>query len=191
MNRVFRDLVIAQVVIISPQARYHPHPRNLIESPSNSGIHRSLNQAADHDYRDKFAAACVTFRGTEHLTLVLHDVTTLFQVEREDEYRKPGLSKERRLEPQIVVGLLVDERGFPAAAFVRRGTKLETLTLVPVLDAFRAQHPDVSVSVACDAGMLSAANLLALEDARYSFIVGPRIMKTPPDVAEYQHDVRF
>ncbi|QIM16197.1 IS1634 family transposase [Leucobacter insecticola] len=148
-----------------------------------------MNQAADQGYRDKFAAACVAFRGTKRLTLVLYDVTTLFfQVEQEDEYRKPGLSKERRLEPQIVVGLLVDERGFPLQLHSFEGNKAETLTLVPVLDAFRAQHPEVTVSVACDAGMLSAANLLALEDAGYSFIVGSRIAKTPPDVAAYQHD---
>ena len=114
-DRVFRDLVIARIIEPASKLDTIRILENLgLKAPSNSGIHRSLNQAADHDYRDKFAAACVTFRGTEHLTLVLYDVTTLFfQVEREDEYRKPGLSKERRLEPQIVVGLLVDERGFP------------------------------------------------------------------------------
>jgi len=68
------------------------------------------------------------------------------------------------------------------------GNKAETLTLVPVLDAFRRAHPHVTVSVACDAGMLSAANLTALEDAGYGFIVGSRIAKTPYDIAEYQND---
>ena len=189
-DAVFRDLVIAR--IIEPASKLDTI-RILTElgltPPSNTGIHRALSRAADENYRDRFSQACVTFRGTEQLTLVLYDVTTLFfQIEREDDYRIPGLSKERRLEPQIVVGLLVDERGFPLQLHSFEGNKAETLTLVPVLDAFRAQHPDVAVSVACDAGMLSAANLLALEDAGYSFIVGSRISKTPPDVAEYQHD---
>lgn len=189
-DRVFQDLVIARIIEPASKLDTIRILENLgLKAPSYSGIHRSLNHAADHDYRDKFSAACVTFRGTEHLTLVLYDVTTLFfQVEQEDEYRKPGLSKERRLEPQIVVGLLVDERGFPLQLHSFEGNKAETLTLVPVLNAFRAKHPEVTVSVACDAGMLSAANLLALEDAGYSFIVGSRIAKTPPDVAEYQHD---
>lgn len=188
-DQVFRDLVIAR--IIEPSSKLDTI-RILTElglkGPSNTGIHRSLNRAADEDYRNKFSDACVTFRGVEQLTLVLYDVTTLFfQVEREDEYRKPGLSKERRLEPQIVVGLLVDERGFPLQLHSFEGNTAETLTLVPVLDAFRAQHPDVTVSVASDAGMLSAANLTALEDAGYGFIVGSRIAKTPYDIAEYQH----
>lgn len=179
-DRVFRDLVIARIIEPASKLDTIRILENLgLKAPSNSGIHRSLNQAADNNYRDKFSAACVTFRGTAHLTPVLYDVTTLFfQVEQEDEYRKPGLSKERRLEPQIVVGLLVDERGFPLQLHSFEGNKAETLTLVPVLDAFRAQHPEVTVSVACDAGMLSAANLLALEGAGYSFIVGSRIAKT-------------
>lgn len=187
---VFRDLVVARV--IEPSSKLDTI-RILFElgltPPSNTGIHRALTRAADETYREQLSDACVTFRGVEQLTLVLYDVTTLyFQVEREDEYRIPGLSKERRLEPQIVVGLLVDERGFPLQLHSFEGNTAETLTLVPVLDAFRAAHPKITVSVACDAGMLSASNLDALEAAGYGFIVGSRIAKTPYDIAEYQND---
>ena len=48
------------------------------------------------------------------LSLVLYDVTTLyFEIQEENNYQKSGWSKERRLEPQIIIGLLVDQRGFP------------------------------------------------------------------------------
>lgn len=186
---VFRDLVIAR--IIEPSSKLDTI-RILDElgltPPSNTSIHRCLDRAAAGEYRAALSEACVRFRGVEQLTLVLYDVTTLFfQVEKEDDYRIPGLSKERRLEPQIVVGLLVDERGFPLQLHSFEGNKAETLTLVPVLDAFRDANPEVVVSVACDAGMLSAANLTALEAAGYGFIVGSRISKTPYDIAEYQH----
>ncbi|MEG8106178.1 hypothetical protein GV411_10640 [Actinomyces sp. CCUG 33915] len=41
-------------------------------------------------------------------------VTTLyFETEKEDELRKVGYSKERRVHPQIIVGLLVDRAGVP------------------------------------------------------------------------------
>lgn len=189
-DAVFRDLVIAR--IIEPASKLDTI-RILdelgLKAPSNTGIHRCLDRAAEAEYRDRLSAACVRFRGVEQLTLVLYDVTTLFfQVEQEDEFRKPGLSKERRLEPQIVVGLLVDERGFPLQLHSFEGNTAETLTVVPVLNAFRRQYPEVTVSVACDAGMLSASNLAALEDAGYGFIVGSRIAKTPYDIAEYQND---
>jgi len=49
------------------------------------------------------------------VSLVLYDTTTLhFEAEDEDDLRKVGYSKERRVDPQIVVGLLVDREGVPA-----------------------------------------------------------------------------
>lgn len=188
-DTVFRDLVIARIIEPASKLDTIRILSNLgLEAPSNSGIHRCLNKTVQGAYREALSDACVTYRGVENLTLVLYDVTTLyFQVEKEDDYRKPGLSKERRLEPQIVIGLLVDERGFPLQVHSFEGNKAETLTLIPVLDAFRRLHPHVTVSVACDAGMLSATNLDALEQAGYGFIVGSRIAKTPYDIAEYQN----
>ncbi len=56
--------------------------------------------------------------GTEHVglgpaTLVLYDVTTwYFETDQGDGFREPGFCKERRLEPNITVGLLTDMRGF-------------------------------------------------------------------------------
>lgn len=46
--------------------------------------------------------------------MCLYDVTTLyFEAEKEDDLRRVGYSKERRVDPQIVVGLLVDCGGNP------------------------------------------------------------------------------
>lgn len=45
---------------------------------------------------------------------MLYDVTTLhFEAENEDKLRKVGVSKQRRVDPQIQVGLYVDPSGFP------------------------------------------------------------------------------
>lgn len=60
------------------------------------------------------AKACFDYSVvTSGLSLLLYDVTMLyFEAEKEDECRKVGFSKERRVDPQIVVGLLVDRSGF-------------------------------------------------------------------------------
>lgn len=115
-DEVFRDLVIARVV----------EPTSLLDldrvlaelgrsSASLSTRKRTLRRACAGGYRDILAAACFTHAATHgDVTLVLYDVTTLyFEAEHEDELRKVGYSKERRVDPQIVVGLLVDRRGFP------------------------------------------------------------------------------
>ena len=45
---------------------------------------------------------------------MLYDVSTLyFETDTGDGFREPGFSKERRLEPQITIGLLTDASGFP------------------------------------------------------------------------------
>jgi len=96
---------------------------------------------------------------------VLYDVTTLyFEVQQEDDYRKPGMSKERRLEPQIIVGLLVDQNGFPLELQSFEGNKAETKTILPVVESFKQRHGLVGITVVADAGMLSADNLQALAE---------------------------
>ncbi|HBO34864.1 MAG TPA: hypothetical protein DD636_09070 [Anaerolineaceae bacterium] len=77
-------------------------------------LYRSLVKASKLDYRKTISQTCFQYVSGFGLALVLYDVTTLyFEVQEEDEYRKSGLSKERRLEPQIIIGLLVNQNGFP------------------------------------------------------------------------------
>lgn len=186
-DKVFRQLVIAR--IIEPTSKLDTL-RVLADlglaAPSNTSVHRSLKRVVEREYRKELAKHCLATRSSESLTLVLYDVTTLyFQIDREDDYRKPGLSKERRLEPQIVVGLLVDRHGFPLAVDSFEGNTAETKTIRPVLHKFREQHPGVKVTVVADAAMLSVANLTELEAAGYGFVVGSRITRTPYEIAEY------
>ena len=116
--------------------------------------------------------------------MVLYDVTTLhFERGDEDELRKVGMSKEHRLDLQVQAGLLVDPAGFPAEVHLFEGNQAETATLIPVLSAFAQRHGVRDMVVVADAGMLSAANLNALEDAGFGFIVGSRITKAPYDLA--------
>ena len=71
----------------------------------------------------------------------MYDVTTLhFEAKDEDKLRKVGMSKERRVDPQIQVGLLVDPAGFPLELHMFEGNKAETTTIIPVLQAFQARH---------------------------------------------------
>jgi transposase len=95
------------------------------------------------------------------------------------------MSKERRVDPQIQLGLLVDAAGFPLEIVCFEGNKAETRTLLPVLQAFQDRHGVADLVVVADAGMLSAANLNAVEDAGFSFIVGSRISKAPYDLAAH------
>lgn len=120
------------------------------------------------------------------VSLVLYDVTTLyFEAEKEDELRKVGFSKERRVDPQIVVGLLVDRHGFPLEIGCFEGNKAETATMIPIIRAFQARHDLAEMVVVADAGMLSGTNLRELDEANLRFIVGSRVTKAPIDLASH------
>jgi len=159
-----------------------------VRPPSLRSVFNMLDRCQARDYRDTLARCCQRHSAATSgmAGVVLYDVTTLhFETDDEDEWRKVGLSKEHRVDPQIQVGLLVDAGGFPLEVGMFPGNKAETTTLIPVLDGFKARHGVEDVVVVADAGMLSAANLNALEDAGYRFIVGSRITKAPYDLADH------
>jgi len=91
-------------------------------------------------------------------------------------------AKDRWVDPQVIVGLLVDRRGFPLRIGCWEGSKAETTTIIPVVEAFQAAHGIEELVIVADAGMLSAANLAALDDARLRFIVGARTTRAPGDL---------
>ncbi|XKF78890.1 transposase [Glutamicibacter arilaitensis] len=116
----------------------------------------------------------------------MYDVTTIhFESKKEDDLHKVGMSKKLRVDPQIQVGLLAEPAGFQLEMHMVAGNKAETTTIVPVVQAFQERHGITDMVVVADVGMLSAANLTALEDAGFKFIVGSRMAKAPYDLQEH------
>jgi hypothetical protein len=191
-DAVFRDLVLARIVEPTSKADSLRVLDDLgIAHASLRTMFRSLHRAQDRDYRGKLAQACFAHAVTAgDVSLCLYDVTTLyFEAENEDPdaggktgLRKVGYSKERRVDPQIVVGLLVDRRGFPLEIGCFEGNRAETLTILPVVKQFQERHGLADMVVVADAGMLSAGNLKELDEAGLRFIVGSRVTKAPKDL---------
>jgi len=196
-DQIFSYLCIARLVEPTSKLDSIRVLANLgIDGLSNTTIHRCLKRIITNNYRDKLSKQCFTHASrSKDITLVLYDVTTLyFEIHKEDEgdantigYRKPGMSKERRLEPQIIVGLLVDQNGFPLELHSFEGNKAETKTIVPVIEEFKARHGLLGITVVADAGMLSAKNLTDLSDAGYTYIVGSKLAKIPYDIAQFKN----
>lgn len=190
-DRVFRDLVIARIVEATSKRDSIRVLADLGAEPlTYKTIQRHLGKVGPGGYRDRLAEKCFEHAGrTGGLGLVLYDVTTLyFEAEKEDDLRKVGFSKERRVDPQIVVGMLVDRTGFPLEIGCFEGNKAETATIVPIIEQFRARHQltaDTELVIAADAGMLSEANLTELDKAGFGFIVGSRSTKAPGDLASH------
>ena len=187
-DEVFRDLVISRIVEPTSILDTGRVLSDLGRQPANERtMRRTLGRAQQRGYRDVVATACFNHAVTAgDVSLVLYDVTTLyFEAEKEDDLRKVGYSKERRVDPQIVVGLLVDRNGFPLEIGCYEGNKAETTTIIPIVKQFQARHGLADMVVVADAGMLSAANLRDLDEAGLRFIVGSRVTKAPKDLESH------
>ena len=189
-DEVFRQLVLAR--IIEPTSKLDSL-RVLEEAgvaaPSYRTLKRRLPAYAEESWRQKLSAACARHAGLGPASLVLYDVSTLyFETDAGDGFREPGFSKERRLEPQITIGLLSDQAGFPLMVSAFEGNKAETKTMLPVIEAFMAAHHLPDVTVVADAGMISEANQKAIEAAGLSFILGMRIPDISYLVAQWRRE---
>jgi hypothetical protein len=187
-DEAFKQLVLARVIEPTSKADSLRVLDEIgVEHGSLRTMFRSLARAQDRGYRDTLAAACFAHASTSgDLSLVLYDTTTLyFEAENEDALRKVGYSKERRVDPQVVVGLLVDRTGFPLEVGCFEGNKAETTTLLPIVRDFQARHGIEGLVIVADAGMLSAGNLKELDDAGLKFIVGSRVTKAPGDLSSH------
>jgi len=187
-DEVFRQLVLAR--IIEPTSKFDSL-RVLgevgVATVSYPTLNRHLRGWAGEEFRRKLAAACARHARLRPASLVLYDVSTLhFETDTGDGFREPGFSKERRLEPQITIGLLTDAAGFPLMVEAFEGNTAETTTMLPTIRAFMAAHQLCDVTVVADAGMISDANKKAIEAAGLSFILGMRTPDVPYVISEWR-----
>jgi transposase len=145
---------------------------------SVQSIYRFLDQLA-HKYKKTVERIAYnhTKKILQTITVVFYDMTTLyFEAEDEDDLRKIGFSKDGKFQkPQIMLGLLVGEGGFPIGYDIFKGNTSEGTTLIPVLQAIQKKYRFGKPIVVADAALLSKENVETLKEKNYTFIIGGRI----------------
>lgn len=109
--------------------------------------------------------------------LLFYDVTTLyFETFQEDELRQNGFSKDNKSQqPQILIGLIVSQEGFPVGYEVFSGSTFEGHTILPVVKEFIRKHAVKEFTVVADAAMISSENVEELLKNNINYIVGARL----------------
>ncbi|MES1226803.1 MAG: IS1634 family transposase, partial [Bacteroidota bacterium] len=179
-EELFRNLVIAR--LIYPVSKL----KTIDYLQKYKGITLHVNDI--YRYLDKLHAnqikevQKISFKHTlqvldNKLSIVFYDVTTLyFEAADEDDLRKTGFSKDgKHSQPQIVLGLLVSENGYPLDYEIFEGNKFEGHTMLPVIEAFKTKYKMERLIVVADAGLMSTKNVNDLIKQEYDFIIGARI----------------
>ena len=179
-DEVFRKLVKARLAYPASKAATVEYLKNHFDEDVDlTKIYRYLDKLADHQHE---IVQDISVKHTAKLFggkigVLFYDVTTLyFEADHEDELRKPGFSKEgRHQNPQIILGLLVSEGGYPLAYCIHEGNKYEGHTMLPVIKEFAAKYNLENFIVVADSGLMNSDNITDLESLGYQYIIGAKI----------------
>ena len=178
-EQLFRDIVVSRLV----------HPGSKMKTVDYLYRYQGRSVSVDSVYlfldrlnrsyskQAKEIAYRHSLKILKRISVVFYDMTSLyFEAEDEDDLRRIGFSKDGKFQnPQIMLGLLVSENGYPIGYDIFEGNTFEGKTLMPVLGKIRKAYGLSNPVVVADAAMLSQNNLDALDQEKYPFIVAARI----------------
>lgn len=176
---LFRDIVVARLVYPASKLKtvdylYRYQGKTVSPDSIYLFLDRLNKQYSQQAQAIAYRYSCKILK---RMSVVFYDVTSLyFEAEDEDDLRKIGFSKDGKFQnPQIMLGLLVGERGYPIGYDIFEGNTFEGKTLIPVLKDIERRYRFGKPVVVADAAMLSKGNLNALDAAKYPFIVAARL----------------
>ena len=138
-------------------------------------------------------------RNTE---VCFYDVTNFwFEIDQNDEdikdtegivtqpgLRKKGVSKEKRSEPIVQMGLFIDDNGIPIAYRLFPGNNTDTTTLRPALEKSIDKMKFGKVIVIADGGLNSGPNIAHILDKGNGYIVSKSTKKSDKSVKAWMLD---
>jgi len=93
-------------------------------------------------------------------SLVYYDVTNYyFEIDKQDDLRKRGAEKNKRNDPIVQMGLLLDKVGLPISYRLFPGNTHDSQTLMPVLTEVKKKFNARRIIVVADKGLNSGDNI--------------------------------
>ena len=113
------------------------------------------------------------------LELVFFDTTSIyFEGKGGDQIGQYGNSKDHRSDrKQMVVGAVLDNKGFPLCCEIWPGNTADVNTLLPVADRLRERFGVNRMCVVADRGMISRGTIEVLETKGLNYILGVRMRR--------------
>ncbi len=95
--------------------------------------------------------------------VIYYDVTNYyFEIDKADDFRKLGLSKEKRRSPIVQMGLAIDENGIPLHYRLYPGNTVDKETFRPAIGEIRRNYDTGKVIVVADMGIITGDNIYYL-----------------------------
>jgi transposase len=178
LPRLLQDLAIMRLIEPASKLRSIALLSHYFGIKYSQRIYRNLPKLIEYKSEIEQCAYNIALeKFKEPFYFVLYDVTTLyFESFKSDDLKIPGFSKDNKSQqPQIVIGLLVTQSGFPLSYQVFAGNTFEGKTMLPIVESFISSHKDAKPIIVADAAMLDEERLIELQQKKISYIVGARL----------------
>lgn len=187
LNAVLRLLVCERIVEPgSKLAAWGNRGRYFFRADfSEDDVYRALDElAAAKDAVVSAMNRSIAEAGMRDMSAVYYDVANYyFETDAEDGLRRRGVSKERRPDPVVQMGLLQDAGGVPIAYRKFPGSAADCLTMVPVLADMKRDHGLERVVAVADKGLNCSGNIAAAQASGDGFVFSQSVRGTRSDAA--------
>lgn len=161
LNEILSYLVFARIIYPSSKLETFRQCQNFIEQPKFKlhDEYRALNYIAENmDFIQEQLFNNSKDVVKRNSSIIYYDCTNyFFEIDKEDDIRKYGISKEHRPNPIVGMGLFMDGDGLPLSCNIYPGNQSEQKTLIPeetkIINNFKLD--DTKMVLCTDAGLAS------------------------------------
>jgi len=128
----------------------------------------------------------VTKRYGRRTETVYYDVTNYyFEIDKQDDLRKKGVSKEHRPDPIVQMGLFMDTDGIPLSYGLFPGNTNDCETLLPLLAETKDAYDIGRAIIVADKGMNTAVNITSCILGNYGYVFSQTVRGGSKELKQY------
>ena len=135
LNDILSNLIYGRIIYPSSKLKTHQLSQNFLQAPKIKlhDIYRGLSYLSkEMDFiQEKLFENSLKLVNRNSRIIYFDCTNYYFEINDEDEFRKYGINKQHRPNPQVGMGLFMDGDGLPLAMNIYPGNASETKQLIP------------------------------------------------------------
>lgn len=121
--------------------------------------------------------------------LVYYDVTNYyFEIDKQDDLRRKGISKEHRPNPIVQMGLFMDTNGIPITFDLYPGNTNDCLTYRPTVSRIKREYNLGKAIIVADKGMATGDNIYYTLSAKDSYVFSMSVRGANKEIKDFVLD---
>ena len=189
LDQIFRMLVFQRILDPGSKKYSFEHRDEYFERYTFElqHVYRALTNFAR--YKEDFLYSlhqAVSERCGRDTSHVYYDVTNYyFEIDKPDDLRQKGVSKEHRPNPIVQMGLLMDQSGLPISYQLFSGNTNDCLTLRPVIRSIKERYEIKRMIVVADKGLNTSNNIASHILHGDGYIYAQSVRKATKEMQDY------